>query len=454
MKDRMMKYSYNEVIDIIQNTRRFGSLTGYDVSKRMLEQLGNPQSGIPFVHVAGTNGKGSTTAFLCKILEQTGKKVGMFTSPHLITFEERIRINGTYISKDDVTRLGNLLLETEFDVSPTMFDYCLVMAVLYFKEQQCDIMVMETGIGGRYDSTNALGVPEVAIITKIGFDHTAILGETIEEIAGEKAGIIKEGCPVVISEQQPLATKVLQQTFCEVNGLENIENGDIYITSGKEYDFVKSIPMKMQTGYQIENAATAVLAARILLKKMQKDGSFTLTCDDAYMESCIRTGIAETFWKGRMEIINEDPFVMIDGAHNSHGVCALASSLKELYPGEKFHFIMGVMADKDYEEMIDNLLPLAIDFITVTPESNRALQSKELAECIQKKGVKARYAENMETVIRPLLPQKNEYQNTTVLSKDSGETHIYLPSTEHKIIAFGSLYFIGAIEAMLEENNK
>ena len=218
-----MKYTYNEVIDIIQNTRRFGSLTGYDVSKRMLEQLGNPQSGIPFVHVAGTNGKGSTTAFLCKILEQTGKKVGMFTSPHLITFEERIRINGTYIPKEDVTRLGNLLLELNFDVSPTMFDYCLAMAVLYFKEQQCDIMVMETGIGGRYDSTNALGIPELAIITKIGLDHTAILGDTLEAIAGEKAGIIKKGCSVVVSEQKTAASDVLHQVFCEVNGYEDVD---------------------------------------------------------------------------------------------------------------------------------------------------------------------------------------------------------------------------------------
>ena len=453
-----MKYSYNEVIDIIQNTRRFGSLTGYDVSKRMLEQLGNPQSGIPFVHVAGTNGKGSTTAFLCKILEQTGKKVGMFTSPHLITFEERIRINGVYISKEDVTRFGNQLLEMEFDVSPTMFDYCLAMAVLYFREQQCDIMVMETGIGGRYDSTNALGVPEVAIITKIGFDHTAILGDTIEEIAGEKAGIIKAGCPVVISEQQEPAAKVLRQTFCDVNGLETVEfvrtkqalgneTAAIYMTSEEDYRFVRSIRMKMQTGYQIENAATAVLAARILLEKWAGENATNI-------ESYIRAGISETFWKGRMEIINENPFFMIDGAHNSHGVWALANSLKELYPNEKFHFIMGVMADKDYEEMIEALLPLAIDFITVTPESNRALQSKDLAECIQRKGIKARYADDMETVIRPLLPQKKHIdQNTTVISKESGETHVYLPYSEHKIIAFGSLYFIGAIEAMLKENS-
>ena len=434
-----MKYNYEEVIHIIENTRRFGNLTGYDVSKRMLEQLGNPQSGIPFVHVAGTNGKGSTTAFLCKILEQTGKKVGMFTSPHLITFEERIRINGMYISKEDVTRLGNLLLEMNFDVSPTMFDYCLAMAVLYFKEQQCDIMVMETGIGGRFDSTNALGVPEVAIITKIGFDHTAILGDTLEEIAGEKAGIIKPGAHVVTQMQEKEAKEVIFDTFFA------LEQDESMIKEIAESDllYAASLPMKMQGEFQIENAATAIAAAKILFNKWNIENE----------DELIRRGIKETFWKGRMEIINNNPFFMIDGAHNSHGVHALAESLKKLYPGEKFHFIMAVMADKDYENMIEELLPLAIDFITVTPESNRALQSKDLAECIHKKGIKAHYAEDMEAVIRPLLPQKNMVNEITTIKKADGETHIYLADSRYKIVAFGSLYFIGAIEAMLEENS-
>ena len=448
-----MKYNYEEVIHIIQNTRRFGNLTGYEVSKRMLEQLGNPQSGIPFVHVAGTNGKGSTTAFLCKILEQTGKKVGMFTSPHLITFEERIRINGIYISKEDVTRLGNKLLEIQFDVSPTMFDYCLAMAVLYFKEQACDIIVMETGIGGRYDSTNALGIPEVAIITKIGFDHMAVLGNSLEEIAGEKAGIIKPGCYVVTNEQQPQITDVFIENYKMVNqrtdsvtpigfaqeweenpGSLEVPDAPAYFKVNREaVRIASSIPMKMPLGYQIENAATAILAARVLLEKWVRDGRIAAGTQE--IGHYIRTGISEAFWKGRMEIVNENPFFMIDGAHNSHGVWALANSLKELYPDEKFHFIMGVMADKDYEEMIDALLPLAIDFVTVTPESNRALQSRDLAECIQKKGIPARFTENMEDAIRPLLPAGD----VTRISKT---------------VAFGSLYFIGAIEAMLEKNNK
>lgn len=440
-----MKYNYDEVIHTIENTRRFGNLTGYEVSKQMLEQLGNPQSGIPFVHVAGTNGKGSTTAFLCKILEQTGKKVGMFTSPHLITFEERIRINGTYISKEDVTRLGNKLLEMDFSVSPTMFDYCLAMAVLYFKEQACDIMVMETGIGGRYDSTNALGTPEVAIITKIGLDHMAILGDTIEEIAGEKAGIIKENGIVVTSLQESEVEHVLYDYFKKIKGRQ-------YTTiQEKDLAYVESIPMKMLGVFQKENAATAMLAARCLFAKWKEEGTFVISeeTQDVY----IREGIAKTRWKGRMELVNEEPFFLIDGAHNGHGVHALATSLQTLYPGEKFHFIMGVMADKDYEEMIEELLPLALDFVTVTPESSRAMQSKALAECIEKKGIKARYAEDMETVIRPLLPRKSSEEGITRIQTSDKDVHIYLAASKHKIVAFGSLYFIGAIEAMLEKNN-
>lgn len=424
-----MRYSYQEIVDTIQNARRFGSMTGMEVSKNMLEQLGNPQSGIPFVHIAGTNGKGSTTAFLCKILQQSGRKVGMFTSPHLITFEERIRINDELISKEDVKRLGNLLLETQFEVSPTMFDYCLVMAVLYFKEKNCDVMVMETGIGGRYDSTNALGVPLVSVITKIGMDHTAILGDTLEKIAAEKAGIIKCSTPVILSRQEESARKVLYDTFRNVNHLpDNAETGtgkkpDLYEVMEDDLSEAEQIPMRMQGGYQIENAATAMLAAKVLFKKWG---------ETSHVRDYIEQGIADTFWKGRMEIVNQNPFFMIDGAHNAHGVRALADSLLKLYPGEKFHFIMGVMADKDYEDMIDVLLPIAIDFVTVTPESNRALQSEKLAECVMRKGVRARFAEDMETEIRPLLPLAQE-------GSKSGE----------KTIAFGSLYFIGAIEAML-----
>ena len=213
--------NYEAVIEEIQNKRRFGNLAGVDITRVMLDILGRPEEGMRYIHIAGTNGKGSVSAFLCSILREAGLKVGMFTSPHLVDFRERIQINGEMISKEDVLRLGKSLLEQDFGVHPTMFDYCLCMAVAYFKEQKCDVAVIETGLGGRLDSTNALGTPKVGIITKLGFDHTAILGNTIEEIAKEKAGIIKSGMKLVCESQEKAAEEILQNVAAQ-NGISEV----------------------------------------------------------------------------------------------------------------------------------------------------------------------------------------------------------------------------------------
>lgn len=408
-------YSYEEVLEQIENGRRFGSRPGVELTAMMLKEMGQPQKDLQFVHVAGTNGKGSVCAFLTSIFRTAGWKVGTFTSPHLIEFEERMLVNGVKIAKEDVTRLGNLLLEQDFGVTPTMFDYCVLMAVLYFKEQKCDVVILETGLGGRLDSTNALGIPEVSVITRIGYDHVNILGNTLAEIAKEKAGIIKEQTPVVFSMQEPEALRVLQQ--------EAIKKHAKYICV-KEEDLQRA--KKMQPGllgsYQRENAATAMLAAQIYGKKHFSDDKRTLK----QWEDAIAKGIHQAVWPGRMEVLSTAPFLLADGAHNSNGIHALCTSLKELYPGETFHFIMGVMADKDYEKMIDELLPLAADFVTVTPESSRALQGEALAENIKKKHIPAHAITEVEKI-----PQ--------LLKEDK------------KNIALGSLYFIGELKAVYQK---
>ena len=254
---------------------------------------------------------------------------------------------------------------------------------------------------------------------------------------------MKAGCPVVVMSQQDSVAQVLRNCFVEVNHaeesyknlteqerdgcpefLEFVKELGFYEVSREDLEYADTFPRKMCGSFQLENAATAILAARRMFQKW---------CIEGQMENYIREGIAQTFWKGRMEIINEKPFLMIDGAHNAHGVHALAESLRKLYPNEQFHFIMGVMADKDYEEMIDELLPLAVDFVTVTPESNRALQAKDLAECISKKGISASYRDDLEETIRPYLPGVDKQIET-----------------KHKTVAFGSLYFIGAIEALVQ----
>ena len=395
-------YNYQEVIDKIENSRRFGNLPGVEVTKRMLATLGNPQEGLAFIHVAGTNGKGSTCAFLTNILTKAGLKCGCFTSPHLIHFEERITVDQKMIPKDAVTRLGNELLSIDFGVTPTMFDYCLVMAVLYFKECGCDVAVMETGLGGRLDSTNALGNPMVAVITRIGYDHMAILGNTLTEIASEKAGILKENVPAIFAPQEEEALAVLRKHPGTLVSSEDMEK-------------VASMKPGLMGAYQLENGAAAMLAAQKFLSQ--------IGFDEERADAAIEAGIHTAIWKGRMEVLSEEPYLMVDGAHNSNGIHALKTSLMKLYPDEKFHFVMGVMADKDYEKMIEELLPLAIDFVTVTPESSRALQAESLAEKIRSQEIPARSIASVADVLT-------------------------LPRVGEKTIALGSLYFIGELEAI------
>ncbi len=408
-----MTYTYEEVLDRINNARRFGKIPGAEATRRMLEQTGHPEKGIPFVHVAGTNGKGSVCAFLSSVLKEAGKKVGTFTSPHLIDFRERIAVNGRMIPEDEVCRIGNMLLWEEFGVEPAMFDYCLVMALIYFKEQNCDIMVIETGLGGRLDSTNAIGVPEAAVITRIGLDHTAILGGTVEEIAAEKAGIIKTGCPLVVQRQTSEAYRVIKDRYLQAN--QNVPEAEenFFAVSDGEIALAKQLNLRMNGVHQLENAASALLASRILLARESEKND---------VDGVIRRGLERAFWQGRMEILLENPFFMVDGAHNADGARALADSLAAMYPGEKFHLIMGVMADKDYESMVKIMLPLAIDFTTFTPEDGRALKGRELAARVRAYGVRAEEKSRLDDVIGSLC-------------------------TDAKNVAFGSLYFIGSVKS-------
>ena len=419
----MKELTYEEVLDRIEHQRRFGNRPGAEVSALMLEKLGRPQQDMSVIHIAGTNGKGSVSAFLCSILKEAGIRTGMFTSPHLVDFRERICVDGQMISREEVTKLGNMLLEEDFGTVPTMFDYCLAMALLYYRDRQCQAAVIETGLGGRLDSTNAIGVPEVTVITKIGYDHMAILGDTLDKIAAEKAGVIKKGTKLVMESQEQEAMEVLLKTAEKEEVTEpktadirdvaecRYENGRQYF-SYKKY---KNLEMAMLGVHQYENAAAAILAAEIFLRDRG--------ISENQAEYYIREGIRKTRWEGRMEILNTDPFLMVDGAHNGNGVAALAESLCTLFPGEKFHFVMGVMADKDYEEMIEELLPLALDFKTVTVESERALTAQELSEKIRAKGI---CDTGILGSLDELMPDRLD--------------------VSHKTIVFGSLYFVGEIK--------
>ena len=391
--------TYEEILNTIENAKRFESLPGVEVTKHIMEKLGYPLKEIPFIHIAGTNGKGSTCAFLKSILIKAKRKVGCFTSPHLIDFSERITINDEMISTDDICRIGNMLLDMDFKLKPTMFDYCLAMAAIYFKENNCDIVIIETGLGGRLDSTNALGLPLVSIITRIGYDHMAILGNTIAEIAKEKAGIIKKGTTLIIGAQEKEAYNVISKEA------KNIKVKSQISVTDETLNKIKLMQLGMSGEYQYENAANAYLAAKVL----------------DISENIIKEGLLSAHWPGRMEVVSLNPFLLLDGAHNSNGVNALKNSLMAAYPGEKFHFVMAVMADKDYDLMIETLLPLAIDFTTLATENLRALQADALAKNISKKGVTATVGKDISSILSAL-------------------------DSNHKTIVFGSLYFIGDVK--------
>jgi len=388
---------YEKIVNDIQGRHRFGSLPGVEISKIMAAAVGNPQKDLKFVHIAGTNGKGSTAAFLREIAVEANLKVGLFTSPHLVSFRERIQIGHEYISEEDVVRIGKQLLSLELPegVNPTMFDFCFIMAMIYFKEQNVDLVILETGLGGKLDSTNIIDAPLATIITHIGYDHTAILGDTLEAIAAEKAGIIKKDSYLIMEEQEYGPGKVIIDKAMEQ-----------YVPYTITYE--TELDTSLKGSYQKRNAACAIAAAKRLRR-----------LDYLISDADIENGLSKAVWPGRMQVIKQKPLVIVDGAHNPDGVNALRETIEKQYGGRSFNFIMGVMADKDYVAMLKGLTQYIDLLTTVTVDNERALQAEDLARECARIGIRA----------------------TTY----SGDVTQLIEEISEDTIIFGSLYFIGEI---------
>ena len=415
---------YEEIVTAIMGRRRFGKACGRQVAEELLARLNCPERGMRVIHIAGTNGKGSTAAFVSSILQAAGFCVGQFTSPHLVDFTERIQVNGRQISREDAARLGQRLLDLPMELECTMFDLCLGMALLYFRERRCDFVVLETGLGGRLDSTSGLSqVPLVSVVTNIGLDHVQILGDTLEEIAAEKAGIFKPGTEAVFGKMAAAARRVLIKR-CEELGIPWRDAGELEerIRSGEEA--VEPRP-GLFGAYQRQNAATAAAVFDVIAERCPK---LLGEMSEEKRRNILLEGLERTVWPGRMEILSEDPFLLVDGAHNPQGVAALAESLRQAYPGEQFLFVAGILADKDYEGMLEIMIPLARRFYTVTVESSRSLQGQAVAEYLKGKGQDAVYIGDLADCLRTVLAE----------GKQTGK----------RIVAFGSLYFIGSLEAL------
>lgn len=349
------------------------------MNKELLSRLGDPQAGQSFIHVAGTNGKGSTCAMLAEILKCAGYKTGLFTSPHLERYNERFKVNGEEISDADLMRLKAVVDDAACGLETVEFDRLTAMGFLYFKEQGCDITVLEVGLGGRFDATNAITDPVVSVIAEIGLEHTEILGDTIEQIAFEKAGIMKEGRPAVCMYQENGALDVFVKRADELGCRMTVTDPSKAVLHSISFDSQiisyrdrKDLSLALLGSYQFKNVQL-VLDTIDELKSQSYD----------IPDEAVRDGLMNVRWPGRFEVLRRYPLVIIDGAHNPSGAGELAECIKDYLPGKKIHFVMGVLADKDYGAMLDALAPFAKRFTAVTPESYRALSGEKLKEIIE-----------------------------------------------------------------------
>ena len=344
--------NYEQAMEYIHAVQWAGHKPGLTRTRTLLAALGDPHKKLQFVHVAGTNGKGSTAAMLASCLQAAGYRVGLYTSPFINRFNERIQINGQQIPDEALVALVEQVkpaADAMEDV-PTEFEIITALGMLYFAQQQCDIVVLEVGLGGTLDSTNVIEKPACAVITALGMDHVKELGPTLADIAAAKAGIIKPGCPVVSYGGAPEADAVLRRVAAQQNA------------PFTEVDFAK----------------------------------LQITGGDLDAVTFSFTGLEQVSWPGRFELLRHSPAFVLDGSHNAHGMRATVQSLKDRFPGQKFVFLVSIMADKDVDEMLALLAPLAERFVTVTAHNPRAMPAQTLAEHIRAYGCTAEAADSIE----------------------------------------------------------
>ena len=382
--------NYEEAMNFIQNTNKFGSVLGLDNIRELLERLGNPQDQLRVVHIAGTNGKGSTLAFLAGIFRESGYRAGRYVSPASFSYEERFRINEENISKKDLCfymeKIKNVAEEMVKDglSHPTMFEIETALSFLYFLDKKVDVVLLETGMGGRLDATNVVKKPIATVIASIGMDHMQFLGDILEKIASEKAGIIKEGCPVISYDNTKEVNEVIKNkakqmhakvTFVNSAGIRVLQeslNGESFSYRSSDGRWYEKIEIPLLGRHQINNAALALETLNVI--------------KNYYCISDFQTedGMRKTIWRGRIEILEREPMVICDGAHNPDGAKSLLSFLQNNFTNQRLIYIMGVLSDKDYEQMVQILAPAADKIYTVAPDNPRALSSRELCNCISK----------------------------------------------------------------------
>ncbi len=415
----------------IHKTVWLGSKPGLSRTKELLLRIGNPEKKLRFVHVVGTNGKGSSCAMLSLILNQSGYKVGTFVSPYIVHFNERIQIDGTPISDEDLCDVVEYV-QPHADAmkdSPTEFELITAVGFEYFARKGCDIVVLEAGMGGAMDSTNVIDTPLVSVFTAIGLDHKAQLGNTIPEIATTKAGILKKGTVAIFNgdeaEALPVLTEICENldiplTVPNRNLLEIHESG--LLGSLFDYKGYRSLRVGLAGIHQIQNGITVIETIEAL-----RSQGFTIS------EDAMRFGLENVRWPARFEVLSKNPLVIFDGAHNLNGVTRLKENIERYFPNKKPIILMGVMADKAYGSMLDLLMPLCYKLYAVTPNNPRALPAESLAEEVERRGVPAKVISLTHAEIQGVL-------------RDLAEDDI--------LLMMGSLYMYGDITRCIFSDRK
>lgn len=416
-----------QVMEYMEQVSAYGIVPGLDSIRELCRELGDPQKELRFVHIAGTNGKGSVSAFLAEILKCAGYRVGRYLSPTLFQYRERIQVNGSCITKAalgrGVERIKGICdgMVARGLSHPTPFEIETALGFLYFREKACDVVVLETGMGGLLDATNIVENTLAAVLTSVSMDHMQFLGDTPEKIAFQKAGIIKRGCRVVSAVQRKEVLEVIragaEAMGCPLQAVKPEMLSHVrYGLEKQSFDYggLKKLELSLAGKYQIENAALAVETVEAL-------GEQGLSVS----EEALRLGLSRTQWPGRFTLIGKKPYFIVDGAHNEEAAVRLAESLEFYFTNKRVIYIMGVLKDKEYEKIIASTHALADQIITVTPPGNpRALPAYELARAVAEVHCDVTAADSLEEAV---------------------EMSRLLAGKEDVIVAFGSLSFLGRL---------
>ena len=415
-----------EAIHYIHSFFWKGSIPGLSRTQELLRLLGNPEKKLKFVHIAGTNGKGSTAAMTASILQKAGYKTGLYTSPYIYRFNERIQVNGVQIPDEDVAAVTEYVKQYAETMAekPTEFELVTAIGFEYFARQNCDIVVLEVGMGGALDSTNVIETPEVAVITNIGLDHTDYLGDTVEKIAETKAGIFKEGGHAVVYRGTKGVEDVFERVCAQRNvSLKKADFDSLVLHShsleGQVFDCGsrKELFLPLLGDHQLHNASVVLSIADTLIEIGWK-----------ITEDHIREGIRDVSWPGRFDIVGRKPLFIIDGGHNPQCIDALVKNIRDYLQDRKIIALTGVLADKDYGEMYRPMMPYIQEFVCITPPNPRKLDAPELAEHLRRVGATA-------------TPCETIPQGVQLAIQKAGNDGV--------VLCFGSLYTIGDIKNAL-----